>query len=388
MTRTATQLRAAFAEELPEGDATLGPEWKDAFATVPREIFVPRFFLHKAGGGRRAVDATDEDWLPAVYSDRTLVTQLDGDDSAWDRARHTGSAVGNPTSSSTQPTLMAWMLEALDFHDGHRVLEVGTGTGYNAALLSHRLGSAQVTTIDIDAHVVGLAQQRLAQAGYTPTVATADAAHGYLDAAPYDRILATCSWPRIPHPWIEQTRPGGLILSHLYTDLDAGAMVLLRVVDDDTATGNFLPEYGAFMTRRDFQRPDTFALLQQALRSTDQGGRSPATMPAGEITSKDFPLFAALRVPDVAVHWFQPEGATAMQTRLLSRDGSWAYQDLEDGQLIAVQSGPRRLWDEIEAAHREWSALGKPAREQFELNITPAGHSLRLGDRHTWDISA
>ncbi|MPZ85242.1 MAG: methyltransferase domain-containing protein [Actinophytocola sp.] len=389
MTVTAQQLREQFAAKLPEGGAPLSPEWRDAFATVAREAFVPRFFLHKPGGGMRAVDSGDEDWLSSVYSDLTLVTQLNGDDTAWDTARGNGGVTGSPTSSSSQPTLMAWMLEALDLQPWHHVLEVGTGTGYNAALLAQRLGSDHVTTIDVDPRVVEVARTRLARAGSTPTVAEADAARGYSGRAPYDRILATCSWPRIPHAWLEQARPGGLILSHLYTELDAGAMPLLRVNSDGTATGHFLGEYGAFMPRRDYQRPDTLALLQRALRSDDEPTRSLARMPSGEVTSLDFPLFAALRVPGVALHWFQPEDAPAMRTYLLCRDGSCANQELDDGQLVAVQSGPRRLWDEIDAVYAEWAALGKPTRDRFGLTVTAEAHTLWL-DRptgeHTWTL--
>jgi len=57
-------------------------------------------------------------------------------------------------SSSTQPSLMSLMLHALDVHAGNRVLEIGTGTGYNAALLCHRLGDANVTSIDVNSELV------------------------------------------------------------------------------------------------------------------------------------------------------------------------------------------------------------------------------------------
>ncbi|MGH3933027.1 MAG: hypothetical protein ACRDTF_23980, partial [Pseudonocardiaceae bacterium] len=136
-------------------------------------------------------------------------------------------------------------------------------------------------------------------------------------------------------------------------------------------------------------RPDTLALLERALRSDDEPTRSPATMPSGEVTSLDFPLFAALRVPGVALHWFQPEGTPAMRTYLLGRDGSWAYQELDDGRLVAVQGGQRRLWEEAEAAYQEWVELGKPARDRFGLTVTPEAHTLWLdkpnGD-HTWRL--
>jgi len=79
-----------------------------------------------------------------------------------------------PTSSSTMPSLMARMLEALDVHDGQRVLEIGTGTGYNAALLCYRLGSANVVSIDIDPGLVAAANEHLGSLR-PPGVAGADA---------------------------------------------------------------------------------------------------------------------------------------------------------------------------------------------------------------------
>jgi Protein-L-isoaspartate(D-aspartate) O-methyltransferase (PCMT) len=76
--------------------------------------------------------AQQQSWLDQVYSDDSLVTQYMAHPSLM-RARNQPSLVS--TSSSTMPSLMARMLEALDVHDVHRVLEIGTGTGYNAALL-------------------------------------------------------------------------------------------------------------------------------------------------------------------------------------------------------------------------------------------------------------
>lgn len=373
-----TDLRGAYARALGDSGAVTQPRWQAAFAAVPREVFVPRFFRHETGGGMRAVGEGDAEWLPAVYSDQTLVTQLDGDDTLWQQAHGLGPIAGRPTSSSTQPMLMGWMLDALDLADGNHVLEVGTGTGYNAALLCHGLGSEQVSTVDVDADVVERARSGLLRVGYRPDVAVADAAHGHPSGGPYDRIVATCSWPRVPLPWIQQTRPGGRVLTHLYTDLDAGALLLLTVRGDGTADGRFLPQYGAFMTRRDLAPPDTLALLRAALRSPEEGTRSRAEVPATELLTDDFPLYAALRVPDVAMHWFQPDGATAMQTWLLGRDGSWAHQERDGGELLAVQGGPRRLADEIDRAHSEWVALDRPARDRFGLTVGPDGHRLWL----------
>ena len=76
------------------------------------------------------------------------------------------------------PSLMARMLEALDVRDGHRVLEIGTGTGYNAALLCHRLGACNVVSIDIDPTLIVATRKRLAGLGHHPTLVVGDGTAG------------------------------------------------------------------------------------------------------------------------------------------------------------------------------------------------------------------
>lgn len=118
-------------------------EWADAFASVPRHLFVPRFHQQDSTGTWQPLTRSDPAYLETVHSDTALTTQLD--------------ERGVPTSSSSQPSIMLAMLEALDVSEGHRVLELGTGTGYNAALLCHRLGDANVTSIDIDPDLIDTA---------------------------------------------------------------------------------------------------------------------------------------------------------------------------------------------------------------------------------------
>jgi len=148
-------------------DGTLTDDrWRRAFLAVPRHVLVPTYYQ----ASERIDGQTDpQRWLRLVYSDTTLITQRRPD------------AV---TSSGTMPSLVAMMVQALEIEDGHRVLQVATGTGYTAALLCERLGSEQVTSIDVDPDLTTTAQDRLQRCGYTPTVITADGAQGYPDHAP------------------------------------------------------------------------------------------------------------------------------------------------------------------------------------------------------------
>jgi protein-L-isoaspartate O-methyltransferase len=196
---------------------------------------VPRFYRY-TGEGRLVFDSADperyDDWLHEVYRDVVLNV-------LWDEQH----PLVNSTSS--MPSKMAQMLEALDGDAGHRVLEIGTGTGYNAALLCERLGSDRVTTVDIDAGLVEAARERLATAGYSPTVAAADGFHGHPGNAPYDRVIATCQTRDVPAAWIDQCRPGGLVLAMLPC-----AMARLRVTADGSAEGRFHPASFGFMSMR------------------------------------------------------------------------------------------------------------------------------------------
>nr|BBH94303.1 hypothetical protein KTA_25020 [Thermogemmatispora argillosa] len=117
-------------------------------------------------------------------------------------------------SSSSQPAIMAIMLEQLELEPGQHVLEIGAASGYNAALMAHIVGeSGSVVTIDIDEDLVAGARAHLDAAGYGHVrVICGDGAQGYPPAAPYDRIILTVASGDIAAPWYEQLKPNGRLL--------------------------------------------------------------------------------------------------------------------------------------------------------------------------------
>ena len=139
---------------------------------------------------------------------------------------------GMPSSSTSQPSVMAAQLEALAPEYGQRVLEIGVGTGYNAALLGKIVGDkGQVISIDIDDSLVEQAKQHLAQF-HNVVALSGDGFLGEAEYAPYDRILATCSIRFVPRPWFDQLKIGGRLVSIWLTHLAS-----LFICVDKTNTG-------------------------------------------------------------------------------------------------------------------------------------------------------
>ncbi|MEU6059599.1 methyltransferase domain-containing protein [Streptomyces sp. NPDC047097] len=232
---SAAAARDALVREIAAGGDLPEPAWRAAFEDVPRHLFVPYYHIGVLGGYER-LGADDPDpgrrarWLEGAYLDRPLATDVRD---------------GELVSSSSQPSLMAGMLQALEVRDGDTVLEIGTGTGYNAALLSHRLGDDRVTTVDLDEAITGPARERLDAAGYHPAVVTGDGALGCPERAPFDCAIATCTLPSVPPGWLPQCRPGARILAPLSTGL-----IRLRVRDEGWAEGRFLPTSAYFVALR------------------------------------------------------------------------------------------------------------------------------------------
>jgi protein-L-isoaspartate(D-aspartate) O-methyltransferase len=187
MTGDASELRGRYVEQIRRHGAPLTRELAAAFATVPREAFVGNGFQRRNGTW---VAPGDRDFLATVYRDDVLITKLNG---------------RTPVSSSSQPSLMAIMLAALDVRPGQRILEIGAGTGYNAALLA-ALG-ATVTSVDVQADVADHARASLERAG----VAGVEVIHGDgyagVTGAHFDRVIVTVGVAGLSPRWLSQLEP-------------------------------------------------------------------------------------------------------------------------------------------------------------------------------------
>ena len=226
--RSSTSLRKELIETLDRMGALRSRSVRGAFRTVPRELFVP--------------EIAARDGLTAVY--RPEVALATATDSR-----------GTPISSSSAPVIMALMLEDLDIRPGHRVLEIGAGTGYNAALLRTLVGpQGRVTSLDIEAAFVRRAKRALATGGYPCRVVQGDGREGWAAGAPYDRIIVTAASDGIPLAWRNQLVDGGLVQLPLRLTSGVLPQVVATFRREKETLRSVAILSGAFMVLRDSGR--------------------------------------------------------------------------------------------------------------------------------------
>ncbi len=198
------RLRYQLIEQLKAQGVLHNAALEEALRRVPRELFLP--------------DIAIREGLEHIYADEAIVTKR--------------SSQGAPLSSSSAPSMMAIMLEQLDLRPGLRVLEIGAGTGYNAALLAELIGDpGAVITVDIEPDIVEQARQNLASAGYEGiTVLCADGVEGAQAFAPFDRIELTVAADDIAPAWISQLAPGGRLVLPLEIHRHQRGQVSLALV--------------------------------------------------------------------------------------------------------------------------------------------------------------
>jgi protein-L-isoaspartate(D-aspartate) O-methyltransferase len=147
----------------------------------------------------------------------------------------------------SQPFTVAFMLEALELRDGNKVLEIGTGSGWNAALIKQIVGKGSVVTVEYLPELAEFAEANLKRFGTDVRVISADGSTGYPEGAPYDRIIITAACPKIPPQIVEQLTEGGVVVAPVgifIQDMVRGVKTYFRLNSQKLGTFRFVPLKG------------------------------------------------------------------------------------------------------------------------------------------------
>jgi protein-L-isoaspartate(D-aspartate) O-methyltransferase len=392
----ADRARSRLVDGLRDSGRLCSAAVEEAFRAVPRHLFLPGVPLARA------------------YADEAVAVQ---------------AVDGVTTSSASQPSMMAIMLAQLDLRPGHRVLEIGAGTGYNAALMARIVGpGGHVVAVDIDAELVDGAARHLAAAGVSDVqLVCGDGALGHEPAMPYDRIVLTVGSGEVRTEWVAQLAPGGRLLlplalrgTQLSVALDLGTDGALR---------------SASVHRCAFVRLRGVGAVSEAGISVDGGVR---VMPAAGTVRPEL-VRAALSAPGGTRHLPEPLGAADLwdgfgmwlaltepgACRLLTRPAD--PDDLDPGgpsdEFVPVRgcaasigiladatagpglaavvldpvadAGARGPWpvrvraygpagdvltERLLAAAASWTDAGKPVPEDLRLTVVPRGVEVAVAE--------
>lgn len=347
------ELRQRLVEKL-RGDGLLrDPEVERALRTVPRHLFVP--------------DAT----LEHAYSDNAIPTHEEG---------------GIPISSASQPAIVAIMLQQLGVAPGMRVLEVGAGTGYNAALLAELVGpSGHVTTVDIGEEIAAEARAHVEAAGYPQVeVIAADGAGGWPANAPYDRIELTVGVSDITPAWYEQLADGGLMTLPLWLGV-SDASVAFRKRDGALFSESLAP-CGFMRLRGSEQSATAWVSLGNGLRLGGEEADRLAEPVRALLTTR--PRWRPFRCDPALMYWL---GLRGLQLVVLSHETRrrrisrprvryGVYAEGADGPSLSVLAarlpmlisfGGEEAERRILAEADHWQAMRRIPLEQWRVTAWP-----------------
>lgn len=352
-----------LVETLRKRGEVRDPRIEEAFLAIPRAAFLPGVPLEQ------------------VYSDEAILIKQDA---------------SGLVSSSSQPSMMAIMLRQLQLRPGHNVLEIGTGTGFNAAIMKYLVGeSGTVTTIELDPQIAEEARANLQRVAMGDVlVVTADGAGGYPPRASYDRIIATAGIWDVPRAWVRQLKPRGILVAPIWLgSLQYSAAFVLQpdgsLYSDDNPPCGFIRMRGVSAgpevtlrigstslylqaTVEDNLDPEAVRLLLS--EDAESGHLGQALSPSEFISS--FVPFLALHVPQHAAFVTyslpddqQPFGIEGQGFALITH-GSACFVSYR-GHGRAQCFGGADMLLAVQDVLAAWNAAGRPRIEALRLRLTP-----------------
>jgi protein-L-isoaspartate(D-aspartate) O-methyltransferase len=339
-----------------------------AFRRVPRHVFLPT-----------------ED-AQSAYTRGAIVTKVRD---------------GMPVSASSDPAVMAIMIEQLEVNSGANVLEIGAGTGYNAAILAEMVGpGGVVTTVDLDEDICAAASNNLARSGYAVVrVECGDGARGVPERAPFDRIIVAVGVYEVSKHWVGQLKAGGIILVPLWI---RGAQCLVAFEQVGASLHSRSVRPGGFMRMRGILAgPESFITLRDGwMISAENPAHADVPlferMLRGSFEEDDalaeqigsslfaFSLFVASRDSRVVVLGRNDDAGqmTGYAVALFDAGSAslcLAVAKLDDagaGRSSVRSYGASGMREAMEQHLEQWTSLGQPTLQQLHVRAIPVAESV------------
>ncbi|MDT0321905.1 methyltransferase domain-containing protein [Streptomyces millisiae] len=338
------------------------PWIREAAASLLRHDFAADQLWYWDGYGYQPVDrGRDADgWAAQVYAGPhdAAITQITD---------------GRPSSSLSAPAVVADMLDSLLLEPGHRVLELGAGTGWNAALLAHRVGPGLVISVEVDDALAATARTRLERAGVKAEVEVGDGAAGWPAEAPYDRIIATYAVEEVPWAWVEQTVPGGRIV----TPWGRLGHVALTVAADGRSASGWIQGLAQFMPARGSAR---FRTWQEVRGDGPAEHERPLTRDLAPLHDNPHLLFALrIALPTVQIITRTEGGNVTAWVH----DGASSWATLDGSQSMTYSGGPHDLAADLDHAWAHWTEKGMPDLYDFGMTVREESQVIWCRDPST-----
>lgn len=386
MARFLVMLDAAFRRYgAPDG---LPERFRHAVAATPRHLFVHRFRL----GGGPLQDRTDEgslrdndadpagDGLADIYSDAVMT--------------HVDAAGERLPSTNSQPSYVLWLLHLLDLQPGQRVLEIGSGSGWLAAVMARLVGEGgQVTGIEIIPEMAAQSRADLASLGLSHlSVLATDGAQGHPAGAPYDRVMITAAVWDLPAMLFEQLAEGGRVLVPVELRGGGCQVTVLRREGDGLVAERAVPGWFVPLVGPGQQRPRLRFALAEVPFWGEIGGAAPRRVPLPLASGLDdaagsavaaFRAFLGRTAPGFAVFG---DGEPPEQRPWLPAE-PFGIVD-EAGPSVALWRGGELLgyggagaMRSLAQAYASWASYGLPGLAGLGLRVVRGAASLTRNGR-------
>ena len=336
----------------------LNTDWvEQALFNVPRHLFIEQYYDDEGPDGIVQVETPipTSEQLSAIYSDRGMMIRED------------------PHSAASQPSLIFSMLNALQLTPGCKVLEIGTGSGWNAGLMAFSVGDeSRVYSMDLQADLVEKARKHLGAAGFNQVnLRAGDGGLGW-DGETFDRIIVTVGAPDIPPAWIESLAEGGILVMPLKTK-GVGDPILQLHKQGNTLTGTFT-QWAGFMnlqgnfnsSTEDPLEPTSDPVVEMLLQ------QEPTFVPLPTYVASDCAFYLRLNGEPMETLW-EYKGQSGMISVLLDRELPTlcvprSLREPKPENRVDAYGNPKGI-DRFIAGIEAWTDLGSPKITDYQIEL-------------------